>query len=83
MQMMVKTKADFTMTFRGLSELSITEPKDPVNIRKHWALNDLSMHDDWKDWLDHYHKRLLKYVAPSYSLNSWEPGHGAYPPGRF
>ena len=57
--MMSETKADFTMTFRGLSELTLNEQNDPVFIKKHWALNDLSRHKNWKEWLEQYHKRLL------------------------
>jgi uncharacterized protein YdiU (UPF0061 family) len=57
--MMSETKADFTMTFRGLSELTLNEQNDPEFIKKHWALNDLSKHKNWKEWLEQYHKRLL------------------------
>ena len=37
---MVKTKADFTMTFRALSELSLSELNDRDVIKNHWALHD-------------------------------------------
>ena len=64
---MFKTKADFTMTFRALSELSLSELNDSDVIRKHWALYDLSKDKNWKEWLDHYRKRLLEYVKIVYS----------------
>ncbi|XP_028401144.1 uncharacterized protein LOC114524206 [Dendronephthya gigantea] len=57
--MMRETKADFTMTFRGLSERTLREQNDPEIIKEHWALSDLSKHRNWKEWLNHYHRRLL------------------------
>ena len=62
--MMEETRADFTMTFRGLSELTLAEQNDPDIIKKHWALSDLSTHRSWNEWLNRYHRRLLlQYVA--------------------
>ena len=56
-------KSDFTMTFRGLSELTVNEQKDREFIKDHWALADLSRHRNWKQWLDRYHNRLILYVV--------------------
>lgn len=64
-------KADFTMTFRSLSELTINEQNDPDMINKHWALTDLSMHKRWKEWLKKYHKRLRQYVVTRHILISF------------
>ena len=57
--MMGETQADFTMTFRCLSELTLKEQNDPEIIEDCWALADLSRHKSWQEWLAHYHKRLL------------------------
>ena len=83
--MMNKTKADFTMTFRQLSCLSIRDIATSTIPRHMWALNDLSKHEDFQNWLRSYHERLLKNppendnqrrqrmrsVNPRYVLRNW------------
>ena len=59
---MGETRADFTMTFRCLSELTLKEQNDQESSNHCWALADLSRHKRWKDWLAHYHLRLSQYV---------------------
>lgn len=55
-------KADFTMTFRGLSELTIDELRERTSPKYNWALKRLSKHVNWSDWVEHYYHRLQKYV---------------------
>lgn len=55
---MSTTRADFTMTFRELSEISI---QDMIANRlpfESWALENLSKHKAWRGWLARYSERL-------------------------
>ncbi|XP_060571213.1 protein adenylyltransferase SelO-like [Ruditapes philippinarum] len=62
LKIMEDTKADFTMTFRELSEISLETLSDLIkqdNIpEKWWALNVLSNHDWFSKWLKIYINKL-------------------------
>lgn len=55
-------KADYTTTFRGLSELSINELRERKSKMENWALRKLSEHVNWKDWVKRYYERIQQYV---------------------
>lgn len=55
---MSTTRADFTMTFRELSEISMQDiiaNRLPVES---WALKKLSKHKNWRGWLARYSERF-------------------------
>ena len=78
-------KADFTMTFRQLSCLPVSEIASGAIPNHLWALNDLKKHKLFRNWLKIYRKRLLKNPAkddqdrlkrmrsvnPRYILRNW------------
>ena len=87
LKIMEDTKADFTMTFRELSEIDV---KVLVLFAKHgkypdrfWTLNKLADHEWYKDWCQIYVKRLptnksdkyrrkrMQRVNPKYILRNW------------
>ncbi|XP_034069869.1 protein adenylyltransferase SelO-like isoform X1 [Gymnodraco acuticeps] len=84
LKMMEDTQSDFTMTFRQLSEVSAQQ----LHNRKFpqmWALEDLSSHKLFSDWLSMFLLRLsrqlndsdlqrqhrMKNVNPRYVLRNW------------
>ncbi|XP_054621219.1 protein adenylyltransferase SelO-like isoform X2 [Dunckerocampus dactyliophorus] len=84
LQVMEDTQADFTMTFRQLSEAS-AQQLHKHNFTQAWALEDLSSHGHFADWLSTYLQRLsrqshdkdverrgrMKGVNPRYVLRNW------------
>ncbi|XP_077409903.1 protein nucleotidyltransferase YdiU-like [Vanacampus margaritifer] len=84
LQMMADTRADFTMTFRELSETS-AENLRRGNLTQAWALQDLASHPRFSHWLHSYLLRLgrqtrdkdedrqarMKSVNPRYVLRNW------------
>ncbi|XP_062297595.1 protein adenylyltransferase SelO-like [Scomber scombrus] len=84
LKMMEDTQSDFTMTFRQLSEAS-AEQLHNRDFTKMWALEDLSSHKHFSDWLNMYLLRLsrqpndndadrqdrMKTVNPRYVLRNW------------
>ncbi|XP_068199623.1 protein adenylyltransferase SelO-like [Antennarius striatus] len=82
LKMMEDTQSDFTMTFRQLSEVSL-EQLQRKNITQMWALEDLSSHLLFADWLNMYllrlsrqqndldRRRRMKSVNPRYVLRNW------------
>ncbi|XP_060920536.1 protein adenylyltransferase SelO, mitochondrial-like [Labrus mixtus] len=84
LKMMEETQSDFTMTFRQLSELSAKRLHNR-NFTQMWALEDLSSHALFSDWLSSYLLRLskqeeeneagrrnrMKNVNPRYVLRNW------------
>uniref|UniRef100_A0A3B4ZN00 Selenoprotein O n=2 Tax=Stegastes partitus TaxID=144197 RepID=A0A3B4ZN00_9TELE len=84
LKMMEDTRADFTMTFRQLSEVSAEQLHD-MNFTQMWALDDLSTHEHFSDWLNMYLLRLSRQqndtdldrqqrmtnVNPRYVLRNW------------
>lgn len=84
--MMTETGADFTMTFRELSEVTVEEiEKNSYSKTKFWSLTPLTQHNDWKSFLKSYLTRLelsdfpsdsdrmnfMKSVNPRYILRNW------------
>ncbi|KAM9332486.1 protein adenylyltransferase SelO-like isoform 2-T3 [Pholidichthys leucotaenia] len=84
LKMMEDTQSDFTMTFRQLSEVSAKHLLDK-NFTQLWALDDLSLHKHFSDWLNMYLSRLsrqqndsdldrqhrMKNVNPRVVLRNW------------
>ncbi|XP_069015817.1 protein adenylyltransferase SelO-like isoform X2 [Embiotoca jacksoni] len=59
LKMMEDTQSDFTATFRQLSEVS-AEQLHNSNFTQMWALDDLSLHQLFSDWLGMYLLRLSR-----------------------
>uniref|UniRef100_A0A3Q0QXK8 Selenoprotein O n=1 Tax=Amphilophus citrinellus TaxID=61819 RepID=A0A3Q0QXK8_AMPCI len=86
LRMMEDTESDFTMTFRELSEISakrfLNRNFTQVELEM-WALDDLSRHERFSDWLSNYLLRLktgrsssdwikcFTDVNPRYVLRNW------------
>ncbi|CAN9506451.1 unnamed protein product [Ophioblennius macclurei] len=84
LKMMEDTRSDFTMTFRQLSEVSAKQLRNR-NFTQLWALDDLSSHQYFSEWLHMYLLRLsrqtndsdldrqhrMKNVNPRYVLRNW------------
>ncbi|CAJ1082663.1 protein adenylyltransferase SelO-1%2C mitochondrial-like [Xyrichtys novacula] len=83
LKLMEDTRSDFTMTFRELSELSDQQLQNQ-DFTQTWALEDLSSHELFSDWLGLYLQRLsrqnesdvdrqnrMKNVNPRYVLRNW------------
>ncbi|RXN11886.1 seleno O-like protein [Labeo rohita] len=85
LKLMEDTGADFTMTFRQLSEVSLSQLQTgsiPLSV---WALSDLSSHEYFRDWVQLYLQRLsrmkndsdaarqhrMRGVNPRYVLRNW------------
>ncbi|TKS87454.1 Selenoprotein O [Collichthys lucidus] len=82
--MMEDTQSDFTMTFRQLGEVSAQRLHNG-NFTQMWALEDLSSHRLFSDWLSMYLLRLgrqqndhdldrqlrMNNVNPRYVLRNW------------
>lgn len=58
LQMMEETRADFTMTFRQLGEISLTDLGNPQALKSYWSLKKLSSHDNYPAFVEAYLKRL-------------------------
>lgn len=68
LQIMADQKADFTMTFRELSEITMAELVTDKLPGDYWVLPRLLAHDAWIDWLLHYHSislaaRTMEFIA--------------------
>ncbi|XP_032091285.1 protein adenylyltransferase SelO-like isoform X2 [Thamnophis elegans] len=85
LKLMEDTRADFTMTFRQLSEISEDKLKD-LNIPKEfWALQDVAKHNNFSTWIAMYllrlkrnigdsdseRRRRMSSVNPRYVLRNW------------
>ncbi|NXW30367.1 SELO protein, partial [Phaetusa simplex] len=82
---MEDTKADFTMTFRQLSEITEDQLKELHIPEEFWALQDLGKHKLFSDWVTMYLLRLnrnkgdsdtkrrtrMTTVNPRYILRNW------------
>lgn len=84
LQIMSQAKADFTMTFRELSEIGIAELKSGRIRDKFWALNTVASHEWFSGWVRLYIKRLeredqadvrrqeiMQRTNPRYILRNW------------
>ena len=52
------THADFTMTFRELSEIPLHDVISDRLPSESWALQKLQSHPNWKNWLERYAERI-------------------------
>ncbi|XP_056105855.1 protein adenylyltransferase SelO-like [Rhinichthys klamathensis goyatoka] len=82
---MEDTGADFTMTFRQLSEVTLSQLQKGSIDPSLWALSDLSSHKHFRDWVQLYLQRLsrlrsdsdaarqhrMQGVNPRYVLRNW------------
>ncbi|KAM6087588.1 protein adenylyltransferase SelO-like [Chlamydotis macqueenii] len=85
LKLMEDTKADFTMTFRQLSEITEDQLKELLIPEEFWALHDLSKHKLFSEWVTMYLLRLnrnkgdsdtkrrtrMTTVNPRYILRNW------------
>ncbi|KAI4893936.1 hypothetical protein NFI96_033171 [Prochilodus magdalenae] len=85
LKLMEDTGADFTMTFRQLSEVTLLQLQNNSFTQVMWALWDLSSHEYFSDWVDLYSQRLrghhgdsdehrqrrMRAVNPLYVLRNW------------
>ncbi|CAM5094185.1 unnamed protein product [Eretmochelys imbricata] len=85
LKLMEDTKADFTMAFRQLSEITQDKLKELRVPQEFWALQDLAKHKFFSDWVTIYLLRLgrnmgdsdstrrkrMTAVNPRYVLRNW------------
>ncbi|XP_026056537.1 uncharacterized protein LOC113042150 isoform X3 [Carassius auratus] len=85
LKLMEDTGADFTMTFRQLSEVTLSQLQTGSIPASMWALSDLLSHEYFRDWVQLYSKRLsrmesdsdaarqhrMQGVNPRYVLRNW------------
>lgn len=84
LKMMEDTGADFSLTFRQLSEVSALQLQSRTIPKAMWALQDLSEHDHFYEWVNMYLTRLqrahrsdearqhrMRGVNPRYVLRNW------------
>uniref|UniRef100_A0A672NN14 Selenoprotein O n=1 Tax=Sinocyclocheilus grahami TaxID=75366 RepID=A0A672NN14_SINGR len=85
LKLMEDTGADFTMTFRQLSEVTLSQLQTGSFPPSMWALSDLLSHEYFRDWVQLYLKRLsrmksdsdaarqdrMQGVNPRYVLRNW------------
>ncbi|KAM6102922.1 protein adenylyltransferase SelO-like isoform 1-T1 [Theristicus caerulescens] len=85
LKLMEDTKADFTMTFRQLSEITEDQLKKLHIPEEFWALQDLGKHKSFSEWVTMYLMRLnrnkgdsdtkrrtrMTTVNPRYVLRNW------------
>lgn len=85
LRIMSETKADFTMTFRELSEVGLDELRTSEQIgEKFWALGTVASHEWFSGWVNLYAKRLkaegqaevkrqevMQGANPRYILRNW------------
>lgn len=85
LKLMEETGADFTMTFRQLSETSVQHLQDGDFPQGSWAIEDLASHQLFSHWFSMYLLRLgsqeghhdkdrqirMKSVNPRYVLRNW------------
>ncbi|XP_077158832.1 protein nucleotidyltransferase YdiU-like isoform X2 [Paroedura picta] len=85
LKLMEDVKADFTMTFRQLSEISLDLLKDFSISQEFWALQDIAKHKLFPSWVAMYllrlqrnagdsesdRKRRMSEINPRYVLRNW------------
>ncbi|XP_061723132.1 protein adenylyltransferase SelO-like isoform X2 [Cydia pomonella] len=72
LDMMQKTGADFTATFRQLAELEPNEMVNETKLNEKWSLKRLSSHASWGCWLDQYRERLDKEAVDASTIGVFE-----------
>ncbi|XP_078519559.1 protein nucleotidyltransferase YdiU-like isoform X2 [Lissotriton helveticus] len=65
LNLMEDTKADFTMTFRELSEITQAQLEDLSISKEFWALQDLVEHKLFPQWVTMYLLRLKSHPSDS------------------
>ncbi|XP_060778537.1 protein adenylyltransferase SelO-like isoform X2 [Neoarius graeffei] len=65
LKLMEDTRADFTMTFRQLSDVSLLELQKNSITQTMWALWNLSSHEYFSDWIKLYLQRINSQVSDS------------------
>ncbi|XP_029444523.1 uncharacterized protein LOC115084166 [Rhinatrema bivittatum] len=65
LKLMEDTKADFTMTFRQLSEITQDQLMNLHIPQEFWALQDIAVHTFFSDWVTMYILRLQKNASDS------------------
>nr|XP_060638422.1 protein adenylyltransferase SelO-like isoform X3 [Anolis sagrei ordinatus] len=85
LKLMEDSRADFTMTFRQLSEISEDQLKALSIPKDFWALQDVAEHEFFSSWVDLYllrlksntgdldseRKRRMTGINPRYVLRNW------------
>ncbi|KAL7887681.1 hypothetical protein AOLI_G00054020 [Acnodon oligacanthus] len=85
LKIMEDSGADFTMTFRQLSEVTLLQLQNNSITQAMWALWDLSSHEYFSDWVslylqrlrsqsgdsDEHRQRRMRAVNPRYVLRNW------------
>ncbi|XP_067870035.1 protein adenylyltransferase SelO-like isoform X4 [Heterodontus francisci] len=85
LKLMEYTRADFTMTFRQLSEITQQQLEANSISEEYWALQDLARHKKFSHWVNLYLSRLnrntvdsdearrtrMKSANPRYILRNW------------
>ncbi|XP_024248596.1 protein adenylyltransferase SelO, mitochondrial isoform X2 [Oncorhynchus tshawytscha] len=85
LKLMEETGADFTMTFRQLSEASMQQLHNMSNLKVMWALQNLASHKMYPEWVSMYLHRLkrqggdsdedrqhrMRRINPRYVLRNW------------
>ncbi|KAL7874014.1 hypothetical protein SRHO_G00049840 [Serrasalmus rhombeus] len=85
LKLMEDSGADFTMTFRQLSEVTLLQLQNSSVTQAMWALWDLSSHEYFSDWVslylqrlrsqsgdsDEYRQRRMRAANPWYVLRNW------------
>ncbi|XP_052757662.1 protein adenylyltransferase SelO, mitochondrial-like [Galleria mellonella] len=72
LDMMQRTGADFTFTFRQLAELKPSEMVCEDILEDKWSLKRLSSHASWSCWLEQYRERLDKEAVNASSASLFE-----------
>nr|XP_014337202.1 PREDICTED: UPF0061 protein ETA_18310 [Bos mutus] len=65
LHLMEKTEADFTMTFRQLSEITQSQLQELVIPQEFWALKMISKHKLFPAWVSQYLSRLKSNISDS------------------
>ncbi|XP_041421778.1 protein adenylyltransferase SelO isoform X2 [Xenopus laevis] len=85
LDLMASAKADFTMSFRQLSEISLDELQSLTIPQEYWALQDISRQNNFPAWVDAYilrlkrnledtdakRRRRMMLINPRYILRNW------------
>ncbi len=74
LKLMVETKADYTMTFRELSETTVSSLLYGTQLEYSWALGTLQTHPEWRPWVELYAKVLRLQGGYVYIITSYQEG---------
>ncbi|XP_065199333.1 protein adenylyltransferase SelO, mitochondrial-like [Sycon ciliatum] len=62
LEMMHTMFADYTMTWRELSEISLADLVNSTFTAEMWSLPKVAEHDDWKAWIAAYAQRIRRQM---------------------